>query len=289
MKLTSLSWWQDQFRPVFTWRFAGRFSLWYLAVCALLYFGQRSLLYMPTHWTPEAFQAEVAQRFKGKATILPTFDAVVLEPAQKRPHSTAILFHGNGGSGLDRGILASDFLKRGYRLVLAEYPGYAARPGPLSEEALVTDGQQLLEAVRVQYPEQPVTVVGESLGTAVAIQVAAAAVQPPKELLLMTPFWSMEEVAARKVWMLPTSLLLKDKYRSFEHIAKFKGPVRILVAKDDELVTARAGIDLYAVAQSRGPAELIEVADAKHNTWWWRTSPEQWSTLLGAPVLSETL
>lgn len=257
-----------------------RILLWYLFLTAMLFCFQRSLLYHPRPLTAKQFQHEVQQRFTGRAEVLPGFDAVVLEPAQPA-RGTAILFHGNGGNGIDRAILSGEFLNRGYRLVLAEYPGYAARTGSASETALVNDARHLHREVVKRYPIEPITLVGESLGTGVAVQVAAGAAVAPANLVLITPFANMAEVAQRQVPLFPVRWLLRDRYASDRILPGYHGPVRVLVADKDELVGAPSGLALYEVARSRGEADLVRVPGAGHNDWVFKLTRAQWDALLG--------
>jgi len=259
-------------------------GLCYVFVSALLFVAQRQLLYHPTGLSQAEFTTQVHERFGGKARILTGFDAVVLEPAAPAL-ATAILFHGNGGNGIDRAVLASRFLARGYRLILAEYPGYAARKGAPTESAIVADAQHLYTAVHRLFPGQPVTLVGESLGSGVAAQVAANAAVRPAAVVLITPFASMTGVAQSRFPVLPVALLLQDRYDSARHIRAYHGPVRIMVADRDELVGAASGLALYQIAAARGEALLVRSHSAGHNDWWSRLTSPQWSELLG-PALS---
>jgi pimeloyl-ACP methyl ester carboxylesterase len=264
-------------------RFTWRFVLWYAIATVLMYGFQRSLLYRPKVLSAPEFAEQVQSRFGGRASVLPGFDAVVLEPETPAKY-TAILFHGNGGNGVDRDVLSSRFLFRGYRLIFAEYPGYAARAGDPNEKVLVQDGLQLLAAVQQRFKGQPVVVVGESLGSGVATQVAALSRHPPAALVLITPFASMTEVAQLRMPIFPVKWLLKDRYESDRHISKFAGPVWVMVSDKDELVGPATGLALHKAAQARGPATLVRVTKAGHNDWWSKMSTAQWDTLLGPAV-----
>jgi pimeloyl-ACP methyl ester carboxylesterase len=258
---------------------AKRLLLWYLMLTALVFCFQRHLLYYPKNDTAAEFHAAVTEHFDGKAHVIPGFDAIVVEPAT--PKGTVIWFHGNGGNGYHRSIMKDVFLQRGYRLVLAEYPGYAARPGSPSEDALVTDAKLLHEEVLKRYPGQPVTLLGESLGSAVATQVAAHANTPPAALVLITPFTNMTEVAGRRMRAFPVELLLKDRYRSDEELPRYHGPVHIMVSEMDELVGPATGLQLYDIAKNRGPADLILLPGATHNSWVFKLSMAHWTQMLG--------
>lgn len=256
----------------------------YFGAIAVLYCAQGSLIYHPVRLTPAQFKLHVAVKAGPSAKVLEDFDAVVMEPARGARAGTAMLFHGNGGLGLDRAGLAQDFLTRGYRLVLAEYPGYGARPGTPSETSLVADGLALYDKVRTLYPAQPVILVGESMGSGVAVQVATHARIQPERLVLITPFLSLAATAARQIPFMPVRWLIRDTFDSATRIKQYTGPVGVLVADKDALVTAAAGEALCMLAATRGSATLARALNAGHNDWFDRTSAMSWTALLGQVV-----
>ena len=270
------------FAPLLSTRFYTLLALAYFSFLALIYGCQRSLIYGPVVITDAQFKLHVAEVAGPAATIFTPFDAVVLEPERIPVVGTAIIFHGNSGLGVNRIGYASHFLSRGYRLVLAEYPGYGSRAGPISEKSLVSDGARLLSAIRAHYADQPVTVVGESLGSGIAVQVAAYAQLPPARLVLITPFMSMTATASAKLPMFPIRYMLSDHYSSDTHILGYSGPIGVLVADNDTLVTAAAGVELYDVARKRGDANLVRISNAGHNDWFSHVTNQDWDRLLGA-------
>jgi fermentation-respiration switch protein FrsA (DUF1100 family) len=133
-------------------------------------------------------------------------------------------------------------------------------------------------------------VVGESLGSGVAVQVAKSLSEDeglggtPARLVLLTPFASMRTVAARNMPLLPAKFLVLDRYDSAQHMLQVRGPIAILVARQDELVSAEEGRELAKAAAMRERAgdrvELLEV-DARHSTWQGVLSSADWDQLLG--------
>jgi len=254
-----------------------------LAALGALYVGQRGLIYFPTRIAPAAFAERVRAELGNRATILDPFDAIVIEPPAAAPaRGTAILFHGNAALGLDRSRLAPVFAAHGLRLVLAEYPGYGARGGAPSERAIVDDASALYAAVLQRYPRAPVVLVGESLGSGVAVQVAVRPGSPrPARLVLLTPFLSLAETAARAYPFLPARHLVKDRFDSASALARYPGPVAILVAEKDEVVGADQGRALAELARSRGETAYLELAEAGHNSWTALMTDAGWTRLLG--------
>ena len=254
---------------------------------ALLYANQRSLIYLPARLDPARFAQLVRASLGERATILAPFDAVVVEPPATVPaRATVILFHGNAGLGIERSYLVPVCATRGLRLVLAEYPGYGGRAGEPSERALVADGEALYAEVLRRYRGAPVLLAGESLGTGVAVQVATGREPPPARLVLLTPFLSLAETAARAYPYLPARYLVRDRFDSAGRLPRYRGPVAILVAGEDEVVGAAQGRALVALARARGETAYVELPDGGHNGWTAFASDAQWTELLGAPPLA---
>lgn len=77
-------------------------------------------------------------------------------------------------------------------------------------------------------------VVGRSLGSSLAIQLAAE--EPVSRLVLITPFESILSIAKRTAPFLPMSLLLHDRYESWRYAPRVTCPTLLIAASHDELV-----------------------------------------------------
>jgi hypothetical protein len=161
-------------------------TLLLIAVTALLFLAavyrwQDRLLYFPD-------RAPVAQLVGEGLRPWPSaqdFRGLVAEPAGPA-RGTMVVFHGNAGHAGHRVFYAHSLVPLGWRVVLAEYPGYGPRCGTPGEASLVADAQQTLALVRQAWPG-PLLVVGESLGAAVAAGAAAGRSGLVSGLLLITP------------------------------------------------------------------------------------------------------
>ena len=109
-----------------------------------------------------------------QALLTQDLRGLVAEPAGP-VRGTAIAFHGNAGHAGHRVFYAAALTRLGWRVILAEYPGYGPRGGLLGEESLTGDAEQTVALAHRQYGA-PLLLMGESLGAAVAA--AAAARQP---------------------------------------------------------------------------------------------------------------
>ena len=271
---------------------AGYLTATLVLLLVALYVLQRKLIYYPTPLSGDAFNQRVAAEFTElshlgiRGAVLAPFDALVLEPEDAPSiRATAIYFHGNAGLGLDRTFLAQVFTRRGIRLILAEYPGYGRRPGTPSQDSLVVDATRLFLSVKEAYPESPLLLVGESLGTGVALQVAGAPVHgrsPLKRLILLTPFLSLSETAGRHYPFIPAvRSLVKDSFDSARALTYYRGPVSILVAGADEVLGADQGRELARIARAHSDTTYLEIPATGHNGWSQTIVSTQWDELLG--------
>jgi pimeloyl-ACP methyl ester carboxylesterase len=207
--------------------------------------------------------------------------ADVPEPAR----ATAVVFHGNAGHAGQRGYYAEALVPLGVRTLLAEYPGYGPRDGALGEDSLVDDAVRTLRAAHAQFGA-PLLVIGESLGAGVAAAAAGRAPELVDGLMLITPWDSLQHVAAHHYPWLPTGWLLRDRYDSVANLARFDRPVMVVVAGRDDIVPPRFGQALYDGL--RGQKMLRLLPGSGHNDWiaatdarWWATAVDE---LLRAPA-----
>jgi hypothetical protein len=184
-----------------------------------------------------------------------------------------LLMHGNAGEAQIRAMYLPLLEASGFDGVLLEYPGYGCRPGAPTEAALVADARAALALLRTE--GAPVFLLGESLGSGVAVQVAALAPTAVAGLLLVTPFARMTEVAARHYPIFPMGLLLRDRWNSLDAIRSYPGPVALLLAGRDEVVSVQQGKRLAGACP--GPRRVWEVPLAGHNDLPLQPGQPPWS------------
>jgi hypothetical protein len=180
------------------------------------------------------------------------------------PGGTLIVFHGNAGKAVDRGFYTRILGPLGYRVILAEYPGYGGRKGSRGEEQFVRDARQTVEMAFREYGA-PVYLVGESLGCGVAAAVAGSASVPVKGIVLFTPWDTLLSVAESKAPAFIARVLLKDRYDSVANLGNFAGATAIIGAERDDLVPIGHAQALYASIPGRKRMWIIQ--GAGHNDW----------------------
>jgi hypothetical protein len=250
---------------------------------AALYLGQDRLLYFPARAPLEAWAADGLRPW-------PAADdprGLLREP-DSAALGTAVVFHGNAGHAGHRAYYADALAAHGWRVVLAEYPGYGPRAGRPGEEALVADAADTIALARRRHGA-PVLVVGESLGAAVAAGAAARTSEHVAGLLLITPWARLEGVAAHHYPWLPVRWMLRDRYDSAAALVRFERPVVVVVAEADDIVPARFGTALHDALP--GPRRLTVIAEGGHNDWpgrvdgaWWREALAAATSAASAPA-----
>ena len=177
---------------------------------------------------------------------------------------TIVVFHGNAGLAGHRGYYVAALERLGYRVVLAEYPGYGGRKGALSEASFVADGLKVAAQARSDFGG-PLYLWGESLGCGVAAALAADDGLAVEGVVMLTPWDSLMAVAKSHFSWLPVKALTKDRYDSVANLAGYEGPVAVLLSEHDEVIPPTHARNLYQGLPE--PKRLWVFDGAGHNTW----------------------
>ena len=110
-------------------------------------------------------------------------------------------------------------------------------------------------------PAQRIVVFGESLGSGVAV--ALAATQRIGGLVLEAPFASAVDIGAAAYWYLPVRLLMKDPFRSDARIGKVTAPLLVLHGARDHVVPIAHGERLFSLANE--PKRFVRFAEGAHH------------------------
>lgn len=160
------------------------------------------------------------------------------------------------------GVLSLALADTSRSYLMLNYRGYGDSEGVPSESRLVADARHCIAEARRRIGGQstPLHIVGYSIGSGVANQVAAA--ESPATLTLICPFDSITEVACDFVPLLPR-LLLPNTFVSTDFAPRITCPVTVLRAEADALVTAPHTAALLR-AYPTPPREHVLPAD--HNS-----------------------
>lgn len=211
----------------------------------------RKLLYFPSHRaaTSELAEWKAGDRVIGFARIVP------------QPKNVWLLTHGNAGQAATRAYALPSF-SPGDSVYILEYPGYGLRPGSPSEESFNAAAQEAYGLLRTQFPDIPVCVAGESIGTGPASQLGTLP-RPPDKIVLIVPFDVLAAVAKGHYPYLPVGLLLPDNWNNIASLKAYAGPVEIFAATRDTVIPVGHARTLAAAR----PGIVFHEFDAGHNDW----------------------
>lgn len=235
----------------------------YLGLVVLLWLAQERLVFYPRGVEPRP-SAPLGWRIEDVSLAMADgirLVGVLVSPARE-PTGAVIYFGGNAEEVTSYAPhVAQVYGERA--VLLVNYRGYGASGGRPGERALVADGIALFDwlSARKEIDRSRIALHGRSLGSGVAVQVAAA--RPPRCVILTSPFDSALEVAKEMYWWLPVSLLLRHPFDSAAHAPNIKAPLLVLVGEDDRLI--RPPHSERLAAAWGGPVERKSFPGFGHN------------------------
>lgn len=221
----------------------------YLAICGLLYWYQRAYLYFPV---PRHAEVPSFVLKRGDADVVVSTNGVV--------SPQAVLYFGGNAEDVSQAVALLARAFPGRAIYAMHYRGYGGSAGSPSEQALVADAGRLFEQVATKH--RAIVVVGRSLGSGIALQVAAW--HRAERLVLVTPYDSIAELAAAQFPLFPVGLLLQDRYESWRYAPRIKVPTTLIVAHRDEVIPNASSLRL-AGRFAPGIATVVDFPDAGHN------------------------
>ena len=251
----------------------------YAALLAAMFVLQSGMIYFPDtgremERTPE--DAGLAY----ETVRLTTEDGVHIEawyvpaPAAR---GVALLSHGNAGNISHRIEYASLFHRLGYSILMLEYRGYGRSEGKPADQGTYADARAAWHHLVTErgYPAGRIVLVGESLGGAVAAQLASE--ERAGALVLASSFISVPELAAELYPWIPARQLARYRYDTLASLESVSCPVLVAHSPQDDIVPFRHGQQLFAAA--REPKAFLEMAGG-HNAGFLFSRPA-WGEELG--------
>lgn len=212
--------------------FAGLALAIFLAMCALLYFGQESFIFYPRpndaalteQWRPH--RVEITS---GRTTL----EGWWAENPETATSAVIIYFGGNAEDVLYTAATARQLDARA--VLVVNYRGYGGTPGKPSQVALFEDALAIHAHVLAKgVPARDIVVMGRSLGSGIAAMLASE--RPVGAAILITPYDSLAAVAAHHYSLFPVRLLLRHPFPSTDFAKRSKVPALILAAEHDNVV-----------------------------------------------------
>jgi len=233
----------------------------YAVICLGCASFQRKLIYFPTKFAPQQVDqmAQSANLERWKNSAGETIGLKRLSPYQPAAGSV-LISHGNGDYAAGFSFFADELQSVGaFDVYILEYPGYADRPGSPSQASLFRAAD---EAFQLLPTNEPIYLVGQSLGTGVAAYLAGTCSGRVAGVVLISPFNRLADVAQYHFPLLPVHLFLVDRFPSEDYLRNYHGPVGVVVDGRDNVVPEKFGLRLYN--DYAGPKRLWEFPDGGH-------------------------
>ncbi len=189
-----------------------------------------------------------------------------------------IFFHGNSGNSLQRLLTAWDLAKTGVNVMLVSYRGYGRNLGTPSEKGIYEDAAAAVNFARLQlgYPEADIFILGRSLGTAVAIDVAQD--RAFGGLILISPFPSGQDVLIAGGANLLGQLIGDTPFNSITKLSRINAPALFIFGDRDTLIPGRLSRKLYDLYPS-AYKNISVVLGADHNDILDVSGPRLWDRI----------
>jgi fermentation-respiration switch protein FrsA (DUF1100 family) len=253
------------------------FGLVYASALSGLYLLQRDMQYFPSVQDP----APASLGLRGvERSLLKTADDATLvlwhSPAPTgRP--TILFLHGNAGSIADRAQRLAFYQSRGLGAAFLSWRGYGGSSGRPSEAGLLTDAVTAYDhLVGTGMAPESIVLIGESLGTGVAVPLATRV--QVGAVVLEAPFTSAAAVAHLAYPWVPVGLLMKDQFRSSERIGKVRAPLLVLHGERDGVIPFAFGKAIFDLANQ--PKTFLSLGPVGHEAL---SDPATWA--LGADFI----
>jgi hypothetical protein len=182
---------------------------------------------------------------------------------------TLLFFHGNGEIAADYDELAPFYLRLGVNFIPVDYRGYGRSTGSTTVTAMMRDCHRIFAYVREWLPEQgytgPLIVMGRSLGSASALELAASYPDQVSGLILESGF----AFAGPLLQLLGVNLGAigfqeKAGFRNVDKIKAYLGPTLIIHAEQDHIIPFSDGQALFNASPAQDKT-LLKIPNANHN------------------------
>jgi alpha-beta hydrolase superfamily lysophospholipase len=209
-------------------------ALIYVAICAAALFHQASLLFPVSQVGAAGPLPPRAERIAQEAASGERLVGLHNPPAAASREPLLVL--GFGGNAWNADAMAAYLheLYPGAEILAFHYRGYAPSGGSPGAAALRDDALLVYDWAARQYPDRRRIAVGFSVGSGVAAFLASR--RPLDGAILVTPFDSLEAVAAGHYPWLPVRLLFRHELAAADYLRGSRMPVAILAGGNDTLM-----------------------------------------------------
>ena len=219
----------------------------YIIIVLFTYLYQRKLLYHPSE---NNYLDETQLNHTIEKTFIQSNDKLVSWYFKKNPKfKTILFFHGNAGKLDNRVYKLNELSKLELNYLIVAYRGFSGNAGKPTESGLYEDANfAKIWLNKNGVKDKDIIIYGESLGTAVAIDLASR--YNFSGIILESPFTSMLDLAQKYYPIFPVKLILKDRYESRKKLNDIKSPVLVMHGKKDKIVPFYMGEQILEALSS---------------------------------------
>jgi fermentation-respiration switch protein FrsA (DUF1100 family) len=237
----------------------------YAAILIVLDVRQREFLYFPgrVHVPParvglSEFQAVEIKTADGERIV------GWWKPPLHPGGGVVLYLHGNGSDLTDRAQRFRDLGNAGFGVLGIDWRGYGGSTGHPTEAGLNADALAAYQWIGRQAPGSRIALFGESLGSGVAITLAAR--HPVAGIVLDSPYASMLRLAEDHMPYAPVSWMMQDTYTSEARVAQIHAPLFIAHCDRDQVIPLAEGRRLFVAAVQ--PKEMVVLQGCGHIETW---------------------
>jgi len=232
-----------------------------VGVSALAWVAQERLIFFPqpltstTHLPAHAITLEVVA---ADGTRLRGW--IVTGSAAPAP---AVLYFGGNAEEVSW-TLAEARWPREWTIAALNYRGYGTSEGTPGERELAADALALYDALvkREDVDPRRIVVFGRSLGTAIAVHLAAE--RPVAGVVLVSPYDSLTAIGREHYPWLPVSLLLRHRFEALADAKRNAMPLLAIVSESDPIIPRERSQALFDAWAGQKTWQVVPRSD--HNT-----------------------
>ncbi len=232
----------------------------YVAGGIFLFLFQERLLFHPRS-LPFSHRFHFKQPFKELNIPLGDRNISVVKfmPSTVRK-GVVLYFHGNRDNVERYAHMSTYFTSADYEVWMIDYPGFGKSTGDVSEKILYADALTLYTMAAKEVDPRHIVLYGRSIGSGIAGQLSSLV--PCKQLILETPYHSMEALAKHYAPMYPVRSLLRYHLPLNTYLAGVQVPVTIFHGTNDDLIPFSHAEKLHSEKTS---STLVEIEGGQHN------------------------
>jgi dipeptidyl aminopeptidase/acylaminoacyl peptidase len=217
---------------------AGFATVLWLGLTAAVAANQRRLVFNPTI-KPEVERPR-SSGHRTRCVVLRASDGTrlcgwLMTPSLPGPHP-AVIYFGGRSEEVSWVVRDAGKLFPGMTVLAMNYRGYGNSHGDPAETHMIEDGCTLFDwlAARIHVDSSRIAIVGRSLGSGVAVQVAKE--RPAHSVVLITPYDSILAIAKRRFRAMPIEYMLRHRFESIKYAPSLKAPTYVLRAEVDDVI-----------------------------------------------------